>query len=41
MGFEKYNVVQNLGSTLYYVAGFFMLVGLAMILRVAKNKYKM
>jgi hypothetical protein len=41
MGLVKYNVVQNLGSTLYYVAGFFLLVALALILRMAKNKFEM
>jgi hypothetical protein len=40
MGIEKYNVVQNLGSALYYIIGFFALVMIALILKLLKNRYK-
>jgi len=41
MGLQKYNVVQNLGSSLYYIVGFFFLVFIAGILRLLKNYYKL
>ena len=40
MGIEKYNVVQNLGSALYYIIGFFALVMIALILKLLKNRSK-
>jgi hypothetical protein len=41
MGIKKYNVIQNLGSTIYYLIGFFLLVVLALILRACKERFKM
>jgi DNA-directed RNA polymerase delta subunit len=41
MGMQKYNVVQNLGSTFYYLFCFLLLVVLVYILKAAKNKHKL
>jgi hypothetical protein len=41
MGMTKYNVVQNLGSTFYYLLCFFLLVLLVYILKAIKSKHKL
>lgn len=41
MGMQKYNVIQNLGSTLYYVVGFFLLALFTVILKMLKSKFKL
>lgn len=41
MGMTKYNVIQNLGSTFYYLFCYLLLVVLVYILKVFKNKHKL
>jgi hypothetical protein len=40
MGYQSKNIIQNLGSMAFYLAGFFFMVGIALILRSLKDKYK-
>ena len=41
MGMLKYNTIQNLGSTIYYFLGFFLLAFFTVILKMLKKKFKM
>ena len=41
MGMEKYNVIQNLGSTLYYIVGLFLIAFLTVLLKLLKKKSKL
>jgi hypothetical protein len=39
MGFNTTNIVDNLGSMMYYLAGFVFLVIFVLLIRFLKNKY--
>ncbi len=41
MGYESDNIIENLGSMLIYVVGFFVLVAFALAIKYLKDRYKM
>jgi hypothetical protein len=41
MGYSSYSIIDNLGSALLYLFGFFVAAGFALFLRLLKNKYKL
>jgi len=41
MGYESSNIIDNMGSMILYLIGFFALVAFALLIRFLKNKYQM